>query len=199
MLVEKFSGILGIVDLRWPRPSQEKIDEEERPFADIIKSYGSLNFNELSELVSRHHSGDLSDDLTDKLRNRSSNIDHLLSGTARQAALGRPLPAAMAVLVPPSVQRVSYADWHARLLSWWELRRSARRGFGPSTRIVLPLVSAYGQPARLDRWIRRIDAVPVVRDLALPIFPAHLLLAQKTLRGGRDGPPRASTSRAGRS
>jgi SAM-dependent methyltransferase len=77
-----------------------------------------------------------------------------------------------------AVKRVSYADAHARLLSWRELRGAARRAFGGSVRVVLPLVSAYGQSPRLDRWIERIETVPVLGRVAPLLFPSHLLLAQ---------------------
>ena len=83
------------------------------------------------------------------------------------------------------VKQVPYADAHARLLSWRELRGDARRTFGRSVRVVLPLVSAYGQPAYLDRWIERIEAVPLLRSVAPLLFPSHLLLAQSS--GGHVG------------
>jgi SAM-dependent methyltransferase len=73
---------------------------------------------------------------------------------------------------------VSYSDWHACLQSWWELRRSARRAFGRSTRIVLPLVSAYGHPPGFDKWVERVDKIPFLRDVVLFVFPSHLLVAQ---------------------
>jgi SAM-dependent methyltransferase len=76
------------------------------------------------------------------------------------------------------LKHVSYADAHARLLSWRELRAAARQAFGDSVRVVLPHVSAYGQPASLDRWIERLEAVPVAGRLAPLLFPSHLLLAQ---------------------
>jgi ubiquinone/menaquinone biosynthesis C-methylase UbiE len=316
---EQFARRLGILDLRWPKLSPRKIEEEEAAFSNIIENYDALNFDELSELVRLPHFGDLSEELTNKLRNRSSSIDRLGQGmmdmfdeklkiyygssegkvaldigcgygTATRVlarrfdrvigfdpyfpvlllarkflathgvgnavlaqAYAQRMPLADEVvdhavaqnviehlfeveaalrevrrvlrpggrfcadsrnrydlffpephvklrwvgLFPRRLQSwyvrrlkgVSYADWHARLLSWRELRRSARQGFGPSTRIVLPAVSAYGQPVGLDRWISRIDAVPVVRDLVLLIFPTHLLLAQKgSALGGPDRP-----------
>jgi ubiquinone/menaquinone biosynthesis C-methylase UbiE len=79
-------------------------------------------------------------------------------------------------------KHVSYQDAHARLLSWWELRRCAHQVFGRSVRIVLPLVSAYGQSPRWDKWIERIEAVPILRHLTLLFFPSHILLAQSTKR-----------------
>jgi SAM-dependent methyltransferase len=77
---------------------------------------------------------------------------------------------------------LSYADWHVCLQSWWGLRRSARRAFGPSARIVLPLVSAYGYAPNVDRGVEWLDEVPILRDLVLVVFPSHLLVAQS---GGR--------------
>jgi ubiquinone/menaquinone biosynthesis C-methylase UbiE len=47
----------------------------------------------------------------------------------------------------------AYADARARLLSWWELRRCARQVFGRSVRIVLPLVSTYGQSPHLTNGL----------------------------------------------
>lgn len=73
---------------------------------------------------------------------------------------------------------VSYEDAHARLLSLRELTQSTNDAFGDTGIIVLPLVSAYGQSSKFDKWIERIDKVPVLRHLVLAIFPSHLLLAQ---------------------
>jgi ubiquinone/menaquinone biosynthesis C-methylase UbiE len=75
-------------------------------------------------------------------------------------------------------KNVSYEDAHARLLSWWELRRCARQAFGRSMRVALPLVSAYGQPSDLDKWIERVESVPILREWTQLFFPSHLLLAQ---------------------
>jgi len=65
-----------------------------------------------------------------------------------------------------------------RLQSGWSLRRSARQAFGPSARVVLPLVSAYGHPPGLDKWVERVDKIPFLRDVVLFVFPSHLLVAQ---------------------
>jgi SAM-dependent methyltransferase len=77
-----------------------------------------------------------------------------------------------------TVKNVSYEDARARLLSWWELRRYGRQVFGRSARVVPPLVSAYGQSPSLDKWIERIECVPILREVMLLFFPSHLLLAQ---------------------
>jgi ubiquinone/menaquinone biosynthesis C-methylase UbiE len=305
-----FASRFGILDLRWPRLSRAEVEAEEASFAEILEGCEACSFEELSARVRRHHFKDLSESLTEKLKDRAASMDDLGQrmvdmfddkvsehygrpegraaldvgcgyGTATVVLARRfecvigfdpyfpvlllarkfleghgvgnvvlvqayaqkiPLkdaavdyavaqnviehllevePALHEVsrvlrpggrfcgdsrnrfdlffpephvklrwvglfprgLQPWYVRRcrgVSYADWHARLLSWWELRRSARRGFGHSTRIVLPLASAYGQPPGLDRWIRRIDGVPVLRDLVLLVYPSHLLLGQKS-------------------
>lgn len=75
-------------------------------------------------------------------------------------------------------KNVSYSDAHAYLLSWRELHRYAHQSFGDSMCIVLPLVSAYGQSSKLDKWIERIDRVPILRKFFLLFFPSHLLLAR---------------------
>ena len=73
---------------------------------------------------------------------------------------------------------VDYADMHARLLSWWELRRHARAAFGRSMRIVLPSASAYGQSAQVDRWLSRLERQPGLGTMILWFFPSHMLIAQ---------------------
>ena len=73
---------------------------------------------------------------------------------------------------------VAYSEWHVCLQSWWGLRRSARRAFGPSARIVLPLVSAYGHPPNVDKGVEWLDKFPLLRSLVLLVFPSHLLVAQ---------------------
>jgi ubiquinone/menaquinone biosynthesis C-methylase UbiE len=73
---------------------------------------------------------------------------------------------------------VSYEDAHARLLSLRELKKAAREAFGRAAQIALPLVSAYGKSTAFDKWIERIDRIPVVRQFVLAIFPSHLLMAR---------------------
>ena len=80
---------------------------------------------------------------------------------------------------------VDYADMHARLLSWWELRRYARAVFGRSMRIVLPSASAYGQSARVDQWLSRLERQPGLRTAIMWFFPSHMLLAQASKRSNR--------------
>jgi SAM-dependent methyltransferase len=66
------------------------------------------------------------------------------------------------------------------LLSYFDLRAALRAHFGASWRIVFPLVVAYGQPPWLDRWLRRIERVPLLRTLLLLVFPSHLVLARRS-------------------
>lgn len=75
-------------------------------------------------------------------------------------------------------RNISYTS--AYLLSWFELQKYAKSSFENSYTIVMPLVSAYGQTSRFDKLITLIEKIPIVRTLALIIFPSHLLLAQKT-------------------
>jgi ubiquinone/menaquinone biosynthesis C-methylase UbiE len=57
------------------------------------------------------------------------------------------------------LKHVTYADAHACLLSWWELRRNARQVFGRSAHVVFPRVSVFGQSPYWDRWIERVEAI----------------------------------------
>lgn len=67
-----------------------------------------------------------------------------------------------------------------RLLSYRELRGALRRWFGSESRVVAPKVAFYGFPAGLDRLLAVVERIPVVRDLMLTVFPAHLALARKS-------------------
>jgi len=80
----------------------------------------------------------------------------------------------------------SYVQWRkgvgydaTRLLSYAELRRELRGLFRQRYKVVLPYVSAYGSPAWIDEWLSRLERVPILRDLALWVFPSHLVLAQR--------------------
>lgn len=88
-------------------------------------------------------------------------------------------------LLPRGWQK-SYVRWRAkvgydatRLLSYGELRRGLRRSFGHGYRIVFPYVSAYGGPAWVNAWLRRLERLPVLSTLALWVFPSHLALARR--------------------
>jgi ubiquinone/menaquinone biosynthesis C-methylase UbiE/uncharacterized protein YbaR (Trm112 family) len=68
---------------------------------------------------------------------------------------------------------------HTRLWSYREINRVFRKHFGRNYRIVFPLVGAYGQPLRLEKWVLKMERVPLVGRLTLRIFPSHLVLARK--------------------
>jgi SAM-dependent methyltransferase len=65
------------------------------------------------------------------------------------------------------------------LLSYFDLKRGFDTYFRDDHRITYPDISAYGGPARLDRWLARIDRIPFLRELGLLFFPSHLILAHK--------------------
>jgi hypothetical protein len=50
---EVFRNTLGILDLRWPRPSHADL-REEKLIEEMLEQYESTSFLQLSELVSRH-------------------------------------------------------------------------------------------------------------------------------------------------
>lgn len=82
-------------------------------------------------------------------------------------------------LQPWYVQRFKKMPYlGTRLLSLRELSQTARRIFGRSTRVVFPLASAYGQSAKWDRYLQRLEKIPLLRQLLLMFFPSHLLLVQ---------------------
>ncbi len=76
--------------------------------------------------------------------------------------------------------RAGVAYNHTYLFSYGELRYCARQVFGKDFRIVFPYVSAYGISGRLDPWLRRLERLPVVKTLALWVFPSHLLLVRRS-------------------
>lgn len=65
------------------------------------------------------------------------------------------------------------------LLSYGELKQGLKRQFGPHQRIVFPHVAAYGGPAWVDRALSRIQAIPLLREVLLWVFPVHLALARR--------------------
>ncbi len=63
------------------------------------------------------------------------------------------------------------------LFSLGELRRALHRHFGQQHRVVFPSVHAYGSPSWVNRWLQLVERVPILSNLALWIFPSHLVLA----------------------
>ncbi|HZD41644.1 MAG TPA: class I SAM-dependent methyltransferase [Terriglobales bacterium] len=305
---EVFRRTLGVLDLRWPKPPQREVERDQDLVSELLAQFECRTFQDLCEMVRRHHLGDIPDELAAHLGHRSSNMlqigDRMVDMFERRLSKHFAIPSkdlaldigcgygtatrilasqfryvigidpylpvlllakklfedrgarnviliqAYAQRIPiddgrvdyaiaqnviehlidvePALQEinrilrqggcfcgdsrnrydlffpephvrlrwvgllprrlqpwyvrrfkgVSYADWHVRLQSWWNLHRCARRAFGRSARIVLPLVSAYGQPSKFDKWIERMDEIPVVGALVLSVFPSHLLVAQ---------------------
>ena len=82
-------------------------------------------------------------------------------------------------LMRPYVRWRTGLDYSATyLLSYGQLRRSLRRHFGRSARVAFPYVSAYGYGRGGDRLVRLIERVPLLRGLAIRVFPSHLALAR---------------------
>lgn len=72
------------------------------------------------------------------------------------------------------------------LLSYFELKRGFDHYFKGQYRITYPDISAYGGPVSLDRWLARLDRIPILRELGLLFFPSHLVLAHKPVPGAGD-------------
>jgi SAM-dependent methyltransferase len=66
-----------------------------------------------------------------------------------------------------------------RLLSFGELRRALRQYLGPRSRVVFPQVAYYGYPAALDKFLLVLEKLPVLSELAIMVFPAHLAVARR--------------------
>ncbi len=64
-----------------------------------------------------------------------------------------------------------------QLLSYTDLHRGLRAHFCEDYRIIFPYVSAYGGPAWLNGWLKRLERLPSLANLVLWIFPSHLALA----------------------
>jgi SAM-dependent methyltransferase len=305
---EVFRSTLGILDLRWPKPSQDEVERDQDLICNLLDKFAHCSFQNLCELVRCHHLGDLSQELAAHLDRRATNnaelgqrminmfnnrlsryyevpaqrlavdvgcgygtatvalakqfnyvigidsylpvlllakkllqdngidnvalvqahaqnipvhdryvdlaiaqnaIEHLIDVESALHEIKRILrqggcfcgdsrnrydlffpephvrlrwvglfPRRLQPWYVRKLRGVSYADWHVCLQSWWDLRRSARRAFGRSARIVFPLVSAYGHPPNVDRAVEWVDRVPVLKDFVLALFPSHLLVAQ---------------------
>lgn len=82
-------------------------------------------------------------------------------------------------LMRPYVRWRTGLDYTATyLLSYGQLRRSLRRHFGRRARVAFPYVSAYGYGRSGDRLVRLVERVPLLRGLAIRVFPSHLALAR---------------------
>lgn len=83
-------------------------------------------------------------------------------------------------LMRPYVRWRTGADYSVTyLLSYGQLRRALRRHFGAQAHVAFPYVSAYGFPPLGDTAVRLIERLPLLRGLAIRLFPSHLALARK--------------------
>jgi len=73
-------------------------------------------------------------------------------------------------------RHVVYEDTY--LLSKWQLQKYALNAFGQSVKIIYPLSVAYGRSPKWDKWVKRLEQLPLVNELILSIYPSHLLLVQ---------------------
>jgi SAM-dependent methyltransferase len=74
-------------------------------------------------------------------------------------------------------RRIRYEQ--TRLWSLGELRRILKRHFGRDFRIAYPLMTAYGQTARQERWVLRVERIPLLGRMLLRVFPSHWIAAKK--------------------
>jgi SAM-dependent methyltransferase len=74
-------------------------------------------------------------------------------------------------------KRIRYEQ--TRLWSCGELRRMMKRRFGGNFRIVFPLMTAYGQSAGQEKWVLRLERIPLLGRMLLRVFPSHWVTAKK--------------------
>lgn len=91
----------------------------------------------------------------------------------------------------PRAWAAPYVRWrldtdyhHTYLLSYGNLRAALTKGFDQHWRIVFPSTIPYGGKPAIDRWLYRLERIPIVGKLLLAVYPSHLAVAQKRkLRG----------------
>lgn len=77
------------------------------------------------------------------------------------------------------VKKLRGAEYEStRLLSLVELYRLARHVFGKKIKVVFPYASAYGYSLHWDKFIKKIEVIPLLGNLLLLIFPSHVLLVK---------------------
>ncbi len=82
-------------------------------------------------------------------------------------------------LQPWYVRRFRNASYDsAYLLSFHELNSNAKKVFGKSYQITFPLSTAYGRSPKWDKYLAKIENIPLLNKMFLHIFPSHLLVAQ---------------------
>ncbi len=81
--------------------------------------------------------------------------------------------------IPGFVRQITGNHYeHTRLLSYREIE-AVLAGCFNEYRVVLPYISAYGRPARMDRWVRAFEHCGILNRILLCFFSAHLALARK--------------------
>lgn len=79
--------------------------------------------------------------------------------------------------IPEIVRRLRNSQYESTwLFSYGELRSAFKQSFGRNLHVVFPAVSAYGQPAWVDRLVSVLDRIPLIRRLALQLFSSHIVL-----------------------
>jgi len=81
--------------------------------------------------------------------------------------------------IPGFVRRITGNHYeHTRLLSYREIEAFLMGCFDEYL-VVLPYISAYGKPIRMDRWVRAVEQCGILNRILLCFFSAHLALARK--------------------
>lgn len=65
------------------------------------------------------------------------------------------------------------------LLSQHDIKRTMKKFFKGQFTINFPKAQAYGKSASVDRLVKTIDKIPIIRELVLSVFPTHIILGQK--------------------
>ena len=70
---EVFRRTFSILDLRWPKPPRSEIERDQDLIRELLTQFQRCTFQNLCELVRKHHLGDLSEELATHLERRVSN------------------------------------------------------------------------------------------------------------------------------
>jgi ubiquinone/menaquinone biosynthesis C-methylase UbiE len=86
-------------------------------------------------------------------------------------------------LIPKYVNYRCKSDYEkTQLLSYKEIKGMMNDNFLGDFKIFFPSVKSYGKPAWLDRWIKCIEKLPIIRSLIIRVFTTHIIIGQKQLR-----------------
>jgi SAM-dependent methyltransferase len=75
-------------------------------------------------------------------------------------------------------RQIPYDDTH--LLSKGELTKFGSKAFGHSVKVTYPLSIAYGRSPKWDKWIYRLEKIPLLNNLFLQIYPSHLFIGKSS-------------------